>query len=209
MSGRLIQFPLRDGDAFKRGEVLARFFCDDKESTLARAKAVLDGKRAVEVTKQRLRALGTSSIVEYQVAQADAEQAAADVKTAQTLVDACTVVAPFSGRVSSVQTQNYQYLQTGAPLLGIVGDSGLIIEMIVPSQWLEWLKPGTPFHIAIDETGQTWPASITRLSGKVDAVSRSIKVYGRIDKTATGLLPGMSGRAIFAPPAGASSAVHP
>lgn len=202
MPGRLAQFPLRDGDRFKRGQVLARFDCGEKEAALAHARAVLESRKSVNESKQRLKALGTSSEVEYKVAAADEKQAAADVQAAQTLVGNCTVVAPFSGRVSAIYTHDYQYLQTGAPMLEVLSDNSLELEMIVPSMWLSWLKPGSALKVTIDETGKTYPATLSRLSGKVDAVSRSVKVYGRIDAPSDALLPGMSGHAIFSPPAG-------
>jgi RND family efflux transporter MFP subunit len=204
MAGRLAQFPLRDGDRFKQGQLLARFDCGEKEAALAHARAVLESRKSVNESKQRLKALGTSSEVEYKVAAADEKQAAADVQAAQTMVGNCTVVAPFSGRISAVYTHDYQYLQTGAPMLEVLSDKRLELEMIVPSMWLSWLKPGTPLKVAIDETGKTYPATLSRLSGKVDAVSRSVKVYGRIDTQSDTLLPGMSGHAIFSPPAGAT-----
>lgn len=208
MSGRLSQFPLQDGERFKQGQVIARFVCAEKESTLVHARAVYDGRKTVNDSKQRLRALGTSSEVEYKVAESDEEEAAADVKTAQTVVDNCTVAAPFTGRVSAVYTHNFQFLQTGAPMLDVLSDKNLNVEMIVPSMWLTWLKPGSTFNVAIDETGKSYPATLVRLSGKVDAVSRSIKVYGRIDNPPDTLLPGMSGRALFTPPAGATVAAR-
>ncbi|WP_297350995.1 efflux RND transporter periplasmic adaptor subunit [Paraburkholderia sp.] len=208
MSGRLSQFPLHDGERFKQGQVIARFVCAEKESTLVHARAVYDGRKTVNDSKQRLRALGTSSEVEYKVAESDEEEAAADVKTAQTVVDNCTVAAPFTGRVSAVYTHNFQFLQTGAPMLDVLSDKNLNVEMIVPSMWLTWLKPGSAFNVAIDETGKSYPATLVRLSGKVDAVSRSIKVYGRIDNPPDTLLPGMSGRALFTPPAGATVAAR-
>ncbi len=198
MSGRLSQFPLHDGERFKQGQVLARFVCAEKEGALAHARAVYDGRKTVNDSKQRLRALGTSSEVEYKVAASDEEEAAADVKTAQTLVDNCIVVAPFTGRVSSVYTHNFQFLQTGAPMLDVLSDRNLNL----------WLKPGSTFNVAIDETGKTYLATLTRLSGKVDAVSRSIKVYGHIENPPDTLLPGMSGRALFVLPAGASVAAR-
>jgi RND family efflux transporter MFP subunit len=202
MAGRLTQFPLHDGDRFKQGQVLARFECGEKEAALAHARAVHESRKSVNESKQRLRALGTSSQVEYEVAAADEKQAAADVQAAQSLVANCTVAAPFSGRVSAVYAHNYQYLQTGAPLLEVLSDKSLELEMIVPSLWLSWLKPGSALKVTIDETGKTYPATLDRLSGKVDPVSRSVKVYARIDNPSEALLPGMSGHAIFAPPAG-------
>ena len=202
MSGRLTQFPLHDGERFKQGDVLAKFFCAEKEGTLAHARALLEGRREVFASKQKLHSLGTSSEVEYRVAEADAAEAGADVQTAQAATDSCVVTAPFTGRVATIFTHNFQFLATGAPLIEILSDTDLNLELILPSQWLAWLKPGTPFQVAIDETGKTYAAQLTRLSGKVDAVSRSIKVYGHIDQPDDALLPGMSGQARFSPPGG-------
>jgi len=206
MSGRLVQFPLHDGERFKQGDVLAKFFCAEKEGTLAHARALLAGRREVFASKQKLHNLGTSSEVEYRVAEADAAEAAADVQTAQAATDSCVVTAPFDGRVASVFTHNFQFLATGAPLIEILSDTDLNLELILPSQWLAWLKPGTPFQVTIDETGKTYQAQLARLSGKVDAVSRSIKVYGHIDQPDDALLPGMSGQARFSPPPGDAAA---
>jgi membrane fusion protein, multidrug efflux system len=201
MAGRLVQFPLRDGDRFTQGQVLARFFCAEKESALAHAKAVLEGRRQVFDSKLKLHNLGTSSEVEYKVAEADSVQATADVTAAQVEMDNCIVTAPFAGRVAAVFTHNFNFVGIGAPLLEILSDKNLELELILPSQWLTWLAPGTAFQVAIDETGKTYSARLTRLSGKVDAVSRSIKAYGRVDDSDGTLLPGMSGQARFSPPA--------
>jgi membrane fusion protein, multidrug efflux system len=202
MPGRLTQFPLHDGDRFKQGQVLARFECGEKEAALAHARAVLESRKSVNESKRRLHALGTSSQVEYEVAAADEKQAAADVQAAQSLVANCAVAAPFTGRVSAVYAHNYQYVQTGAPLLEVLSDKSLELEMIVPSMWLSWIKPGSTLKVTIDETGKTYPATLDRLSGKVDPVSRSVKVYARIDNPSESLLPGMSGHAVFTPPVG-------
>lgn len=200
MAGRLSELPLRDGDHFQQGQVIARFVCAEQEGALAHAKAVLEEKRQVLATNSQLRNLGTSSGLEYRVALAQVAEATADVQTATAVVDNCIVRAPFSGRVSGVSAHAHEFVSVGAPLLDILDDSSLELELIVPSRWLVWLQPGTKFTVAIDETGKSYRATITRLSGKVDAVSQSIKTYARLDDPAPDLLAGMSGRANLVPP---------
>jgi RND family efflux transporter MFP subunit len=200
MSGQLAEFPLRDGDRFEQSAVLARFVCAEQEGTLAHARALLEEKRQVLSTNHKLRDLGTGSGLEYHVAAAQVDEASADVQTATAVVASCTVKAPFAGRVGSISARPYQYLGVGAPLLDILEDRNLELELIVPSRWMVWLKPGTEFSVAIDETGHIYQAELTRLSGKVDAVSQSIKAYGKLDTAAPDLLAGMSGRATFNPP---------
>lgn len=200
MAGRLSEFPLRDGERFEQGQVIARFVCAEQEGALAHAKALLEEKRQVLATNSQLRNLGTSSGLEYRVALAQVAEATADVQTQTAVVDNCVVRAPFAGRVSGVSVQAQQFVSVGAPLIDILDDSSLELELIVPSRWLVWLQPGTKFTVAIDETSKSYRAVITRLSGRVDAVSQSIKAYAKLTDPAPDLLAGMSGRANLVPP---------
>ncbi len=201
MAGRLKEFPLRDGDRFSRGDVLARFVCGERDGAVARARGLLAAKQRFFESRATLRNLGTGSGVEYGVAAAEVAEAAGELASAQAMVESCVVSAPFTGRVANVEAHNWQFVQLGQPLLDILDDHDLVLEMVVPSRWLSWLVAETPFEVAIDETGATYAAKVARLSGKVDPISRSIKVYGRLTGPQGALLPGMSGRALINPPA--------
>ena len=203
LAGRLERFPLLDGDRFKEGDVLARFACAERDGALGHAKAALDLKRRILGNKQQLRSLGNSTGVELDIAAAEVSEATADLVVAQTMAANCTVTAPFSGRVAGVSVHPFQFVQLGAPMIDILSDHDLELEMIMPSRWLSWLKPGVKFDVAIDETAKTYPAALVRISGKVDPVSRSVKAYAKVMGQGDDLLPGMSGRALIAPPDGA------
>jgi membrane fusion protein (multidrug efflux system) len=200
MSGRLAEFPLRDGDRFQQGQILARFVCAEQDGALAHARALLTEKREVLATNSKLHSLGTGSGLDFHVAAAQVEEAGAEVQTAAAQVDNCSVKAPFPGRVASTAVRPYQFVGLGQPLLDILDDRTLDLELIVPSRWLSWLASGTPFIVTVSETGRSYKAAIDRLSGKVDAVSQSIKAYGRLTEAAPDLLAGMSGNATLEPP---------
>jgi multidrug efflux pump subunit AcrA (membrane-fusion protein) len=72
--------------------------------------------------------------------------------------------------------------------------------LTAPSRWLSWLKPGAPFQVRIDDNGKTYPGKVTRLGGRVDPASQSLKVIGEITTDAPELMPGMSGRLVITPP---------
>jgi RND family efflux transporter MFP subunit len=202
MAGRLAEFPLRDGDRFKKDQLVARFDCAVQQGALARTRGVLEEKRHVMETNQRLRQLGTSSGMEFGVAEAQLHVATAEVTMATAIVDKCILRAPFNGRASGALVHENQFVTEGAPLIEVLSDKELEIQMIVPSLWLSWLKTGAMFDIAVIETNRVYHAELTRISGKVDAVSQSINVYGKITNPSDDLLPGMSGRALLSPPAG-------
>jgi multidrug efflux pump subunit AcrA (membrane-fusion protein) len=119
----------------------------------------------------------------------------------------CTLVAPFGGRIVDVPTRQHQFIGEGQPVLEMVDDGELEVEMIVPSSWLSWMRAGHRFEVEIEETGKRYGTQVTRLSGRVDAVSRSVKVYGKLLARAAELMPGMSGRALVDPPGEARTGV--
>ena len=200
MAGRIRDLSIEDGDRFKQGEVLVRFDCAVQEGQHARAVAVLAKNRQLQEVNERLRKLGSVSVKEMNVSSADVATAAAEVSITRAMVDRCTVTAPFAGRVAGLSVKRYQFIGEGQPMLDILDDTQLELEAIIPSRWLAWLGVGTGFQVEVDETGKTYPAKVSRLSGRVDPVSQSVKIYASITGTSGDLLPGMSGRALISPP---------
>jgi RND family efflux transporter MFP subunit len=198
MAGQLIVFPAVDGEEVREGQLLARFNCAQQEAVRKRAQAELVKRQDILQTQQALKALNAYSKADFAAARNDVEVAKAELGLAQTAIDNCEVKAPFSGRVAGTSVRNFQFVQAGAPLLDLVDDRDLEVELIVSSTLLAWLKPGADVRVHVSETQQDYAARITRLSGKVDAASQTIKVYGKILGDVSSLLPGMSGVAKFA-----------
>ncbi len=116
-------------------------------------------------------------------------------------MEQCEIRAPFDGRVVELLAHAHETVALAQPLLSILDDSHLRTELIVPSRWITWLKPGTPFTALVDETGRRYPARVKNIGARVDPASQSIKVTGEIEGPHQDLLAGMSGVAEFAEPA--------
>lgn len=193
MSGRINQLKLRDGQRFNTGQVLVGFDCAMEEAQLSKAKATLDKKQKTHEVNKKLAKLNSISILQLDVSKAEEEEAKAEVKVSQVAVERCTIKAPFSGKVVEVTARAYQSIREGDPLLEIINEKDLEVEFIAPSKALPQLKPGKSFKVTLDETTKTYKAEIIRLGGRVDPVSQTIKVYGKITDGSHDLLPGMSG----------------
>ncbi|MBF0093861.1 MAG: HlyD family efflux transporter periplasmic adaptor subunit, partial [Alphaproteobacteria bacterium] len=94
----------------------------------------------------------------------------------------------------------FESIASGQPIIAILDDSVLEIQLIVPSQWVGFIKPGHRFTMRVDETGNEYPARIVRIGARIDAASRSVKVIGEVEGQHPDLLSGMSGSAKLAPP---------
>ncbi len=200
MAGRIDRIATRVGDHFRLGEVLVVFECAVPRAQVARALAVVTQADKTYTINQRLVALKSMGQLELDVSAAEVLKAKADLAAAEAVESKCTITAPFAGVTVEQKAREFQYTTPGQPLLDVLDDRALDVELIAPSRWLAWLKPGSVFHVRIDDTDKSYPARVLRLGGRVDPVSQSIKVIGEISADAPDLMAGMSGRASFAPP---------
>lgn len=202
IDARIESLPFREGQSFKKGEVLAVFDCGDLAAQLKSAQAVLRAEQLTADNSARLAKLNAVGKFEVDLAKAKIEQATAEMEAFQSKFSRCTIKAPFDGRIATMRAHAHEFPDRTAPLMQIVGDTGLEIDMLVPGVWLRWLKPGASFNVTIEETGTTIPAEVSRVAAVVDPVSQTVKITARFTGDTAGVLPGMSGPAKFAVPNG-------
>jgi RND family efflux transporter MFP subunit len=200
MAARIDRIATRVGERFKKGEELVAFDCAIQRGQVASARAVVQKAEKVYAINVRLLQLKSIGPLELAVSEAELNKARADLTVAEATAGKCTIAAPFNGITVEQKAREFQYANPGQALLDILETENLEVELIAPSRWLAWLKPGHEFQIRIDETDKTYPARVARLGGRVDPVSQSIKVIGEIATNAPELMAGMSGRVDIAPP---------
>lgn len=202
LAGKITELKVKEGDSFKKGERLVSFDCAIHRARLNHSSAAENAASKKLGVAKRLDQLQSISVSDLSQAQAELNMARAQSGVNQVMVQHCSIAAPFSGRVAERKAQPGEYVAEGKELLTLYDDSAFDVELIVPSRWLAWLKPGYVFSVHLEETGVDYPAKVERLGAVIDPLSQSIKVFGRIDgQQGAYLLPGMSGTARIDPPA--------
>ncbi len=190
------------GSRFQRGSTLVRFNCSELDARRGIADAEVAAAQTTLDAKKRLKELKAAGDLEVAIALASVETARAEQNLATVQLQQCRVVAPFSGKVVKRHVARYQGVRVGDPLLDIVSSGPLKLRLNVPSRWLVWLKKGAAFSVKIDETSKQYPATVSALNARVDAVSQSIEIEASIEGKHPELLAGMSGSADFSQPTG-------
>ena len=198
VQGRISQLPFKEGQRFKKGALLVALDCSKYEAELASAQAEHRGKKMTYENNLRLAEHDSVGTLELDVSQAEADKAFAAVNVAQVNVDGCTVRAPFPGRVVKMIVNEHENVFPNDQLISLLDDSLLEIELILPSRSLAWLKVGTHFEYAIDETELRYPAVVQDIGANVDPASQTVKVKGLFRTQPHNVLAGMSGTASFA-----------
>lgn len=197
IAAQIKKINVKNGDKFRKGERLIEFDCKIQHAQLLRAKADLLATMKRHEANLKLQEYKSIGDIEVAISAAEVDKARAEVSLVAARFSMCKIDAPFSGRVIKRIARPHESVTQGQPLIEILDDSQLKVELYVPSRWLLWLKPDARFSIHIDETGKTYPARVTILGARVDAVSQSIEITAEIEGRYPELLAGMSGEARF------------
>jgi RND family efflux transporter MFP subunit len=202
ITARVSEMAFREGQAFRKGEPLIIFDCAVYEAETAAAWSAHAAAREVYLSNKALATLNAVGNSELRVSNAEMDRKEAEAKAVEARARDCRIAAPFDGRVAEVVIHAHESSSPGEPLIKVLNDTELEIELLIPSRWLLWLEPGLPFEFSVDETGLKYAATVTRLGGAVDPVSQTIRVFGTLEDRPPELLSGMSGTAIFEVPNG-------
>ncbi len=149
LAGQISELPLREGDSFTTGQKLVAFDCGVERARQAHAAAQESATRRIYEVKSKLNNLNSIGSLELATAGADHAVAEADLQLAREVTSHCIISAPFAGRVGPVDVKRFQYVAEGQKLLEIIDPTQLEAEMLIPSSWSRWLKPGYAVDMGI------------------------------------------------------------
>lgn len=197
IAGKVLALPFREGESFKKGDVLAELDCRYYQAQLSAAEAAEAAARIQLESDRQLASLNSIGVFEVQMSEAKLRQAEAETTLGRVLTDRCVVRAPYDGVLVERLIHPHESVAQDTRLISIVARATPEIRLVVPSHWLPGLTPGTPFQFHLDELDQTYPAKITAVGGRIDPVSQTLPVTGAFVGKPPGLVPGMSGTAHF------------
>jgi membrane fusion protein, multidrug efflux system len=192
LSARITRLPLKDGDAFRKGELLVEFDCERQKAEWKAAEAERLGALAAHDNSRRLVEYRAAGSHDVQLARAVLEKTTATVEVIAVRLKQCRIFAPFDGRLVDLPVREHEMPQAGQPLMRIVTHASLEVDMIVPAKWLAWLKPGESFLFSPEEGSLKVKGEVIRIGGAIDPVSQTIRAVGTLERVGD-ILPGQGG----------------
>lgn len=193
----IISIPFTDGEKFIRDDVLIKFDCSRYEAEQSAASAAARASGIEHRTKRKLLKFKAVGKDEVKLAAAISEKAHAELKVHQLKTAQCEFKAPFDGRIVTRHVNENEFPASDKPLLTILDDGKLELQLVVPSIWMRWIEVDQQFKFEIDETGESYQGEIIRLGAEVDPVSQTIIITGKFKSDNKHVLAGMSGTAYF------------
>jgi membrane fusion protein, multidrug efflux system len=187
----------KKGMPFKKDDILISFNCARLKAERAAANASANASSIELKQKRTLLAYEAAGKGEVGLAQAGVSKSVAERDVIDQKLKDCKIKAPFDGRVVDSTVNAMETPKAGEPLLVIIDDSNLQVELIMPSQWLAQIKQDTLFSFNVDETGEILQGTVERFGAEVDPVSQTIDVIGKIITKSDTIRAGMSGSVTF------------
>lgn len=151
-------------------------------------------RQAVIVSEIDQRVAEASRGPALELARKDEAVAQVNVDIAADDLAACSLLAPFPGRVSKVYVNEHELVDRGTRLLEIVNDRVLWAQFLLPSRVFGRVRTGQTVSIRVVETETAVRGVISHISASIDPASESFEVYATVKNADGGLRSGMRGR---------------
>jgi membrane fusion protein, multidrug efflux system len=183
---------VKSGDDVKQGQLLLQLRDSDDVAQLHQLEATA---ALAQVTFERAQ----REIAVKVIAQADFDQAAADLKAKQAAVAQQQVNvskkqlrAPFAGHCGIVTINPGTYLNSGTVVVTLQQLDPVYVDFRLPQEDLGQVHPGLEVRLTLDAfPGESFPGKITAADPLVDSASRNFQAEATVPNAARKLLPGM------------------
>lgn len=183
---------VKSGDDVRQGQLLLQLRDSDDVAYLHQLEATAALAQLTYERSQR-------EIAVKVIAQADFDQAAADLKSKQAAVAQQQVNvskkalrAPFAGHCGIVTINPGTYLNSGTVVVTLQQLDPVYVDFFVPQRMLAELKVGQKAILTLDAFhGRTFAGTVNAISPKVDTDTRNVQVEAQVPNPDRALSPGM------------------
>lgn len=204
--GEVRQLAVREGEAVKVGQLLARIDTADLETRLVERMGALESARAQLALAEKTRAMNNKLLSErfisqnafdgsessHSVAQGSVKSVEAQVRLAQNAIRDAAVIAPLSGIVSKRHVQPGEKVAFDAPILTLVGLRELELAALVPAVDVPELRVGLGVELTVEGFGdRKFSGRIDRINPSTEPGTRAFIVYVGLPNTDATLRSGM------------------
>lgn len=212
VSGLVAEVRVDAGDRVEKGDVLLQLDRTLAELAHQRAEAALREAQTQLSEARRLQREASQLVKDRHIPETEALSRAAnvklqtavvarleaDVREAAERVARHAVIAPFAGVISRKLTEAGEWVETGTPVLELVGTERLRLDVRAPQERFADIDAATPVTVHLDGSADAGLAG--RVLAKVpvnDPAARTFLVRVVVDDGGEPMIPGMSAAAVF------------
>jgi len=186
LKGKVENIAFEPGAKVLAGDLLVQ---QDISSETAQLRASEAAVKLAKITLERTRKLLTEKTVsqsEYDNADAQYKQAAAQADNIRATIAKKTIRAPFAGRLGIRLINLGQTLNEGDAIVSLQSFDPIFVNFSLPQQQLAKIRPGLTVRMTTDALpGRTIEGKITAINPAVDAATRNIEIQATAEPRGT------------------------
>lgn len=196
VAGKIIEFPVKEGQKVEKGQLIAKLDPKDFEIALEEAKSKAEFEKAQYERKKTLVEKGFVSKSEFEAQKTASRVADANLDTAKQNLEYATLVAPFAGEISSRYVDNFQTIKVNEPIVRLQNRDNIDIIIQVPESLAINYKKGSNINIEAEfdsASEKRFAATIKEISATADPDTQTYKTTLTLPAPqGLNILPGMT-----------------
>jgi len=197
-SGRVEWIGPHEGQAVKKGDLLAKIEVSALKASLEHARAAY--KLANDLCERRRRLYDNKIIAREELDQSETQLklAAADLEQVKVRYNHGFPKSPITGVINHLYVDVGEYADLGKPIADIVNIDRIKINVQVPELDVRYVNKGQTTPIKIDAfADRTLLGTVEFVAFKADSATKTFLVRSVIDNSDHDIRPGMIGRVAF------------
>ena len=206
VAGDLAEFTVREGEAVRAGQKIARIDSADLQSRLVDRIGAVESARAQLALAEKTRTMNVrllndkfisqnafdSTESSFSVARGTLKSAEAQLQLAQNALRDAEVTAPLTGIVAKRHVQPGEKVAIEAPVVTIIDLKDLEVQAMVPALDVPELRVGMPVQLSVDGYGERrFQGRVERINPSTEPGTRAILVYVSLPNPDAALKSGM------------------
>ncbi|MBM4311720.1 MAG: efflux RND transporter periplasmic adaptor subunit [Deltaproteobacteria bacterium] len=192
VAGKVVDIPLEAGTMVRKGDLLVQQDVAAETAQLRSAQAAFDLAQVNFERAKKLFREETFSRSDYDNAEAQLKQAAAQVDNLKAAIHKKTMRAPFDGALGIRLVNLGQMLSAGDAIISLQSLDPVFANFALPQQHLMKLSDGLQVRIETDAApGSVFAGTITAINPQVDETTRNIMLQATVENPDHLLRPGM------------------
>jgi len=195
VAGKIVQRPVEVGQRVKAGQLLAQLDAQDyrlaAEAAKAQVAAAATNRNLAEADYKRFKELKDQNFISgaeverrdttLKAAQAQLEQAQAQLSSQRNQAGYTSLLADVSGVVTAVEAEAGQVVGAGTPVVRIAQDGPRDVVFSVPEDRVAVVKPGSVVEVRSWTIGSNRQGTVREVAASADPVTRTYQVKVSLD----------------------------
>jgi multidrug efflux system membrane fusion protein len=195
VAGKIVQRPVEVGQRVKAGQLLAQLDAQDyrlaAEAAKAQVAAAATNRNLAEADYKRFKELKDQNFISgaeverrdttLKAAQAQLEQAQAQLSSQRNQTGYTSLMADVSGVVTAVEAEVGQVVSVGTPVVRIAQDGPRDVVFSVPEDRVAVVKPGSVVEVRSWTIGSNRQGTVREVAASADPVTRTYQVKVSLD----------------------------